>query len=96
MSCVHDNTIIFLAGEERFVCAKLEPKDPNETVVITSAVWSLFDRCNGETVESGDCEVEGREMRVLIGSECTGLFTLEVTAKVGRETVKQRCNVQFR
>lgn len=88
-------SITFYQGEERVVDAEIGSKNPNETIVVTSATWTLTDRRNGEIVDSGSCEVDGRTLTVFFGSNVTGRYMLEVTAHVGRETIKQRIAVSF-
>ena len=87
--------ITFFKGEERVVEADVGNIDPNEVVVINGAGWTLTNRNTGETEKSGSCEVDGVNMRCFFGMDITGRFDLEITAHVGRETLKQRAIVKF-
>lgn len=89
------DSISFYQGEARVVDAEIGSVDPDETIIVSSATWKLTDRGSGETVVSGNCEIDGKRISVFFGSEVTGVFVLEVTATVGRETIKQRVNVTF-
>lgn len=87
--------IVFYQGEERTVDAYAASSNPNDLLIITSAEWTLTNSATGEVVDSGDCEIDGNQMTVFFGSDVAGYYALEITARIGRETLKQRCGVTF-
>ena len=89
------SVIAFYQGEERVVESEVGSKDPNEVVVINDASWTLTNRQTGDVEKSGSCEVDGVNMRCFFGMDLVGRFTLEITAHVGRETIKQRALIKF-
>lgn len=85
----------FYEGEERVIESEVASCDANEVVVISDASWTLKNRQTGEIEKSGSCEIDGVTMRCFFGMDITGRFDLEITARVGRETIKQRAIVKF-
>ena len=89
------SVITFFEGEERVIASEVGNIGPNEVVVISNATWTLTNRQTGEVEKSGSCEVDGVGMKCFFGMDFTGRFDLEITAQVGRETIKQRALVKF-
>ncbi len=82
------NSIRFALGEQRYLEFEVRPKRQNDTVVITEAVWTLSQ--NGEPTDGGDCEVDGRIIRMLISPAGKGVYQLELTVTVPPEIRKER------
>lgn len=87
--------ITFFEGEERVVESEVGSNDPTELIVIGAASWTLKNRLTGAIEKSGACEIDGATMRCFFGMDIKGRFDLEITANVGRETIKQRALVKF-
>lgn len=85
----------FYEGEERVIESEVASCDANEVVVICAASWTLKNRLTGAIEKSGACEIDGATMRCFFGMDIKGRFDLEITANVGRETIKQRALVKF-
>lgn len=73
----------FYNGEKKYinfcVCSR-----KNETVVVTSAKYTLEKQ--DETVLSGDCEIDGNTISVLLEPPDVGTYTLAVTYTIPPET----------
>lgn len=89
------NEILFYSGEIKYISAMVNPRNPNELVVISEAKYELIDS-TGQVVEAGDCEIEKREIRLLLGINKAGQYTLKLTVKIGKETVIQKSEVTVR
>lgn len=82
------NSIRFALGEQRYLEFEVRPRRPNDTVVITEAVWAM--QQNGATVETGSCEVDGKMLRALIAPAVQGVYQLEIAVTVPPEVRKER------
>lgn len=89
------NEIQFICGEVKYITATVRTMNPNETVVINEAKYELIDS-RKNTVEQGDCETEKNEIRLLLGIDQEGYYTLKITVKIGKETVIQKAGVTVR
>ena len=86
-----DGRINFYAGEKKYIDIDVVPKNRNDTVVVSSATYQLID---GETaVESGECEIDGAHLKILLGIDDEGAYTLKVTVVIGAETFIQKATV---
>lgn len=87
-----DGRINFYAGEKKYIDIDVVPKNRNDTVVVSSAMYQLLD---GETaaVEAGDCEIDGAYLKILLGIDDEGAYTLKVTVVIGAETFIQKATV---
>lgn len=86
------NEILFYSGEIKYISAMVNPRNPNDLVIISEAKYELIDS-KGQLVETGDCEIENREIRLLLGINKAGQYTLKLTVKIGKETVIQKADV---
>lgn len=84
--------IQFYCGEVKYITATVRTANPNETVVVSEAKYELIDS-RENTVEQGACETDGAEIRVLLGIDTAGIYTLKITVKIGKETVIQKAGV---
>jgi len=66
-----------LRGESRYVTLTLVSKQ-NNPVVITQAVYDLIS-AGGQTVDSGACEIDGKQIKALLTLPDAGTYTLAVT-----------------
>ncbi|MEA5136428.1 MAG: hypothetical protein VB035_09875 [Candidatus Fimivivens sp.] len=82
------NSIRFALGEQRYLEFEIRPRRTNDTVVITAASWEL--QKNGTTIETGNCEVDGKTIRALIAPADKGVYQLELSVTVPPETRKER------
>ena len=89
------NEIQFYPGEMKYITATVSPRNPNETVVISEAKYELIDS-RKNTVEQGECETDKNEIRLLLGIDQEGYYTLKITVKIGKETVIQKAGVSVR
>lgn len=87
--------ISFYSGEVKYISATVMPQNPNEVVVISSAVFELCES-NGEVIESGICEVSGTTLKLLLSVTKKGYFILKITVKIGKETVIQKTRIKVR
>ena len=87
--------IDFYAGEEKYVYAEIFPKKKSEVVVITYADYVLKNR-DGEIVDSGICEIDGRELSAFLSMQTKGSYKLVMTARVGAEKVKANTIINVR
>lgn len=88
--------IDFYQGEVKQVTAVVKAKNPYDTVVVTSAKYSLTSaECDKEKteVESGECEIDGNKLTILLSTEECGVYELKITVNVGRETIIQKAYV---
>lgn len=83
--------IEFFTGEREYISATVRPRNPKETVVVVSASYRLIK--GTETVEEGNCETDGADIRFLFEANDPGVFTLEMEAAVGAETVINKATV---
>lgn len=91
-----DEPIDFIPGERKIITVRVEPIDPNETVIVNKAWYELMP-CGSESVlERGDCETSGDKAELLLGIDEKGSYTLKVTAEVGREVIKKKVSVRVR
>lgn len=86
------DNIQFYSGEVKTITATVMPRNPNDTVVISEAVYELIDS-RKNTVEKGTCETDKNEISLLLGIDTEGLYTLKITVKIGKETVIQKAGV---
>ena len=86
--------INFYAGEIKIVSAQVRARNPNEVVVITKAKYSLKNIANGETVESGELDIDKDTVSVILGIDEAGLFELKITVTVGKETFIEKALVR--
>lgn len=84
--------IQFFCGEVKYITATVRTTNPNETVVVSEAKYELSDS-QRNVVEQGDCEAEKSEIRLLLGIDTQGYYTLKITVKIGRETVIQKAGI---
>ncbi|MGN1418142.1 MAG: hypothetical protein ACI4W6_02310 [Acutalibacteraceae bacterium] len=89
------DAIEFFSGEVKYITACVHTRNPNDTVVISSAKYELFDM-EKNIIESGECETEKNNIKLLLGVSTCGMFYLKITAKIGRETVIQKVRVAVR
>ena len=89
------NEILFYSGEIKYISAVVNPRNPNELVVISEAKYELIDS-EGQVIEAGDCEIENREIRSLLRVEGVGQYSLKLTVKIGKEVVIQKADVIVR
>lgn len=82
------NSIRFALGEQRYLEFEIRPRRVNDTVVITASSWEL--QQNGTTIETGNCEVDGKDIRALIAPADKGVYQLELSVTVPPETRKER------
>lgn len=86
-----DGRINFYAGEKKYIDIDVVPKNRNDTVVVSSATYQLL---NGETaVEAGGCEIDGAHLKILLGIDDEGAYTLKVTVGIGAEIFIQKATV---
>lgn len=72
----------FMLGERKFIDFEVTSK--NKNFVITNATYELS--YNGEVIESGDCEIKGHELSVLLTSpEEKGTYILKVFYEIPPE-----------
>lgn len=87
--------IQFYCGEVKYITATVRTTNPNDTVVVSEAKYELSDS-QGNIVEQGGCEAEKSEIRLLLGIDREGYYTLKITVKIGKETVIQKAGVSVR
>lgn len=87
--------IQFYCGEVKYITATVRTANPNETVVVSEAKYELSDS-RKNIVEQGSCEAEKNEIRLLLGIDTQGYYTLKITVKIGKETVIQKAGVTVR
>lgn len=87
--------IQFYCGEVKYITATVRTTNPNDTVVVSEAKYELSDS-QGNVVEQGSCEAEKNEIRLLLGIDAQGYYTLKITVKIGKETVIQKAGVSVR
>lgn len=85
------SAIRFYAGEKKYIDITVVPKNQNDTVVISSALYELYK--NDSVVESGECEAEGRNLKILLGIDTDGTYTLKITVAIGAETFIQKATI---
>ena len=86
------NIYTYEKGEARrfeFVIKNTE----NETIVVTSAFWTLTDR-NKVVVSSGECSVDGCEISFVLPMTVRGELQLELTVVIPPETIKERMMIR--
>lgn len=89
------NDIHFFLGETKYITATVYTLNPNDTVVISDSKYELFDS-KKNVVEIGECEIEKNEVKLLLGINSPGFYTLKITVKIGKETVIQKAGVTVR
>ena len=80
--------IKFIKGEKKYVQFLISSKK-KEPIIITSATYTVTR--NYEVVTSGDCEIDGSMILVLLDQLNIGSYQLEVTYTIPPETRKARC-----
>lgn len=85
------NDIRFYAGEKKYITVSVIPKNQNDTVVVSSAIYELLRE--DETVETGECTIDGRQLKILLKIDTCGIYTLKVTVAVGEEIYIQKATV---
>lgn len=91
-----DKLIDFLSGERKIITVTGISKDPNETVIFNSAEYELVSCGSSKTVDGGECELVGGKAELLLEIDEKGVYTLTVTAKIGREIIKKEATVRVR
>ena len=84
--------IHFYAGETKYVEATASAKNPNETVVVSSAKYELFQ--NGRAIEEGACQTDGAKIKALLAIEAPGIYELKITACIGAEKLIEKACVK--
>lgn len=78
-------------GEYRLLEVTLSSKDRSD-FLIRQASYTLT--LNQEVVESGDCQLEDKTLRVYLDPKERGFHLLEYTIFIGDEIVKKRVHIQ--
>ena len=87
--------INFYLGEEKYVTARIVPKNHNDTIVVTSAEYELTGK-NGEMADSGNCDIDGLTLTMLLTPGSAGSYKLKVSARVGAERIIEKSDVNVR
>ena len=82
--------IKFIKGEKKYVQFLISSKK-KEPIIITSATYTVTH--NGEMVTSGDCEIDGSTILVLLDPLNIGSYQLEITYTIPPEIRKARCEI---
>lgn len=85
--------IVYTLGEEKYVTATIKPKRNSDVVVVTRATYELIDEYK-QVVETGSCDIDGKELSVLLEPEKAGIYKLKMTVKVGPETIIKTCEIK--
>ena len=84
----------FEKGEVRQFQFRICSNVKNETLVVQSATWRLIDR-SMEDVATGECEVlPNNRIQMLIPLTESGSYTVELTAVIPPETIKERVQIK--
>lgn len=88
--------IKFYSGEEKYIKAKIKPKNEIDTIVISSALFSLTNEA-GVEVDSGsnpnDIAIDGLTLTILLSPPGPGEYSLKITVTVGAETLIEKATV---
>lgn len=88
------NEIKFYKGERKEVTAIIRPANSNESTVITSAKYEVTKFFGDNAViKTGECEIDGNNLTVLLEFLDTGKYRLEITVSIGRELVIERAYI---
>ncbi len=79
------NQFDFLKGEEKYIEFDVHSCEDKQ-LIITEANYEL--RKNGETVERGTMEIDGKSIKALISPDESGVYEAEITVLVPPETIK--------
>ena len=77
--------IEYNVGEKQYLEGYASPRKAGETVVITSAHYTIEEEHSEEVVKSGNCEIDGNEFRTLLSFEKVGNYIFRVTLHIGEE-----------
>jgi hypothetical protein len=80
----------FILGEEKYVEFQVR-STKTQTVIITSATYQLS-KSGAETM-TGNCEIDGDIISILLEPVEKGMHLLEVTYVIAEETRKVRINL---
>lgn len=78
-------------GEKKYIEFEITSYE-DEAIVITDASYAL--QKDGITVEAGKAEVDGNEIRILLDTDESGVFILEVAVTIPPETIKRTCVIR--
>ena len=95
MNDCNNSVYTYKVGERKFLRVVIRPINNLDTVVITSATYTLTDK-DGVIVDSGDCTIDGKEVTALITAEAEGVYTYEATISIGAEIYKPRAVIRVR
>lgn len=80
-----------LEGESRYITLTLTSRK-NEPVIVASAVYDLYDAA-GVSVDAGSCEIDGKQLRLLLSPPVAGIYRLLVTYTLPPEMRKTAVTV---
>ncbi len=78
----------FILGEEKYVEFEVGSRNPNESIVVTNATYKLIYHKTEETECEGNCEIDGRYLRILLAPTQRGIYHLLLTVEVPPEILK--------
>lgn len=78
-------------GEYRNLMVTLSNKDGTDFIVQRASYTLSKD---GETVDSGDCVVDGKKLIIYLDPRDVGFHVLEYTIYIAHEIIKKRINIQ--
>lgn len=87
--------INFYLGEEKYINAKVVPKNNDDIIIVNSAEYTLTDT-NGNVVDSGTCEIDGINLIMLLSPDGVGTYKLKITARVGAETIIEKSHISVK
>ena len=85
------NNLSMYLGEYRRFAVTLSSKSRSEFVV-QRASYAL--QHEGETVDNGDCVVDGKTLLLYLGPKSEGFHVLELTIYIADEIIKKHVNIQ--
>lgn len=88
--------LIFEKGEIRRFEFTARSQKPHDTVVVTSAKWSLVNLETEQEEASGIGDIIQNTISVLVPFNVPGKHMLEVTAVIPPETIKERIELKVK
>ncbi len=91
-----NETILFKAGERKYIAFAAAPENPLETVVVTRATYEITNEDDGAAIESGDCIINDRKIAALVQFDTAGVYRFTAEVYIGAEKYKPSAVVRVR